>query len=48
MSLGVMHQLHCLNWVRKNLYPDRYHPLDGLTKDMKVKYMEHTGKFHVN
>jgi hypothetical protein len=25
-GLGVYHQLHCLNRIRKTFYPDRYYP----------------------
>lgn len=25
-GLGVYHQMHCLNRIRKSFYPDRYYP----------------------
>ena len=31
IGLDVFHQLHCLNHLRKILYPDRYRIFDNLT-----------------
>ncbi|KAH7030008.1 hypothetical protein B0J12DRAFT_745274 [Macrophomina phaseolina] len=33
VELDVWHSLHCLNDLRKLLYPERYHMLERLTKD---------------
>jgi hypothetical protein len=43
VGLDVFHQLHCLNHLRKTLYPERYHVFENLTgEDLRIS-MEHTG-----
>ncbi|KAF8303390.1 hypothetical protein DL93DRAFT_2066863 [Clavulina sp. PMI_390] len=40
VTLDVFHQLHCLNGLRKSLYPDRY-PRNNLTFHIGVDHTEH-------
>lgn len=43
VGLDVFHQLHCLNHLRKTLYPDRYRIFDNLTGVNLTLAMNHTG-----
>lgn len=45
VGLDVMHQLHCLNRLRKSLYPDRYHVSANLTGGDLTLDMDHIGLF---
>jgi hypothetical protein len=45
VGLDVMHQLHCLNRLRKTLYPDRYHVFANLTGGDLTLGMDHIGLF---
>lgn len=45
VGLDVFHQLHCLNWVRKMLRPERYGwSMDGLTEEQKAERFIHHGE----
>lgn len=47
VTLDVFHQLHCLDFVRKRLYPSRYNTVSDLGLDRngtRVSEIEHTGK----
>lgn len=45
VGLDVFHQLHCLNWVRKRLRPERYGlEMDGFTDEQRSESFVHTGK----
>ena len=43
VGLDVMHQLHCLNHLRKTLYPERYQIFEKLTAEELGVAMDHTG-----
>lgn len=43
IGLDVFHQLHCLNHLRKTLYPDRYRIFHNLTGVNLTLAMNHTG-----
>lgn len=43
IGLDVFHQLHCLNHLRKILYPDRYRIFDNLTGVNLTLAIDHTG-----
>ncbi|KAF2672750.1 hypothetical protein BT63DRAFT_359391, partial [Microthyrium microscopicum] len=40
-DLDVFHQLHCLNAVRKLIWPEYYHTLDNLVGKTRTKSQEH-------
>ncbi|KIM95117.1 hypothetical protein OIDMADRAFT_134566, partial [Oidiodendron maius Zn] len=42
IGLDVFHQLHCLNHLRKILYPDRYRIFDNLTGVNLTLAIDHT------
>ena len=45
VGLDVFHQLHCLNWVRKALRPERYGlGMDNFTEEQREERFLHTGK----
>lgn len=43
IGLDVLHQLHCLNMLRKSLYPDRYDLYENLTGVELSLAKNHTG-----
>jgi hypothetical protein len=43
VGLDVMHQLHCLNHLRKTLYPERYHVFENFTAEELSVAMDHIG-----
>ena len=45
LGLDVFHQLHCLNWVRMALRPERYQAfsLEGLNTEQREERMMHIG-----
>jgi hypothetical protein len=45
VGLDVLHQLHCLNMLRKSLYPDRYDLYENLTGVELRLAKNHTGIF---
>ena len=45
VGLDVFHQLHCLNWVRKALRPERYGlGMEDFTKEQREEHFLHTGE----
>jgi Mycotoxin biosynthesis protein UstYa len=45
VGLDVLHQLHCLNILRKSLYPDRYNLYEHLVGIELTLAKNHTGLF---
>ncbi|KIX97043.1 uncharacterized protein Z520_07157 [Fonsecaea multimorphosa CBS 102226] len=48
ITIDVFHQLHCLDFVRKRLYPSRYDTVADLAKDRngsRALEIEHTGMY---
>jgi hypothetical protein len=48
ITLDVFHQLHCLDYVRKRLYPSRYNTSSDLAvgrNGPRALEIEHTGRF---
>lgn len=43
VGLDVLHQLHCLNHIRKSLYPERYRLFENLTGADLILAFNHTG-----
>ncbi|KAI9746203.1 MAG: hypothetical protein M1818_000884 [Claussenomyces sp. TS43310] len=41
MTLDVVHQLHCLNRLRKLIWPERYHLLEDFTDETRPDGLEH-------
>ena len=46
-ALDVFHQMHCLNNVRKAVWPEYYGIWDGLTEAQKAEEQDHLSKFIV-
>lgn len=48
VEIDVFHQLHCLNYVRKALYPDRYmkHFRDAYDDDGNRNYTGHDARHY--
>ena len=44
-ALDVFHQMHCLNNVRKAVWPEYYGIWDGLTPAQKAEEQDHLSKF---
>lgn len=47
-ALDVFHQMHCLNNLRKAVWPEYYGIWDGLTAAQKAEEQDHLSKFIVN
>ncbi|RFU31226.1 hypothetical protein B7463_g5110, partial [Scytalidium lignicola] len=41
ITLDVFHQLHCLNLVRKSLFPERYNLWDGIDENYAQRHQLH-------
>ncbi|OCT49182.1 hypothetical protein CLCR_04949 [Cladophialophora carrionii] len=48
LGIEVFHQLHCLNSIRKGLYPDRYQETKDMSDNEKRLYWIHIGEFLSN
>ncbi|OCL09202.1 hypothetical protein AOQ84DRAFT_339305 [Glonium stellatum] len=41
VTLDVFHQLHCLNMIRKSLFPEKYHYWDGENPELEMTHKVH-------